>query len=261
MVKALNQRKSSTTATKAQNPDMDQPSEQEEIVPAGHDGIKIGLSPAYRTYLDARKSLAQAFKERERQDQEASRDAELRYQLCEEAINKAMKEREKAELDASDVYREDVDKAIDKASQTYKDTTKHALIECKQKIMDAWQSSMESSAEITDVCEEAIDKVMKEREKAELEALDVYRDDVDNAIEKASRTYKEKMKRALMECKQKVVDAWRGSMETSAKMTAVFEDNISMRKDEHAYNGRTEIPQLQFRKLTLFLKRKLFQNQ
>jgi hypothetical protein len=65
---------------------------------------------------------------------------------------------------------------------------------------------------------------MKAREKVELDALDVYRQDVDKAVDRASQAYRDKMKQALAECKLKVMEAWRSSMETSARMTGVFEE-------------------------------------
>ena len=165
MAKATTQRKPRTTITKDPEPILEQAREPEEV-PAdrpvdGVDAAKIALGPAYRTYLDGRKGLAQAFKEREYRDQEAYRDAERRYRLCQEAIEKAVQMREKAELDAADAHRVEVDKAIEKASQNYKDKTKLALSECKQRVMDAWKNSTETPEQMTSVCEEAIDKAMK----------------------------------------------------------------------------------------------------
>ena len=54
--------------------------------------------------------------------------------------------------------------------------------------------------------------------------MDVYRQDVDKSVDKASLAYKDKMKQALAECKLRVIDAWKSSMETSARMTGVFEE-------------------------------------
>jgi len=60
--------------------------------------------------------------------------------------------------------------------------------------MEAWRSSTDTSAPTASVCEEAVEKAMKTRRKAELDALDVYKEDVDKAIERASRTYKDSLK-------------------------------------------------------------------
>ena len=164
MAKAIKQDKSGTIVTKAQDQITGQASEPAETATGDSDPVKEAIPPAYRSYLEARKGLAEAFKGRERQDQEAYRDAERRYQLCEEAIEKAMKVREKAELDALDAYREAVGTAVDKASQVYKDKMKQARIECKQRVTDAWRSSMETSARMTGVFEE--DRNMRKEEQS-----------------------------------------------------------------------------------------------
>jgi hypothetical protein len=121
--------------------------------------FKEGARPAYLNYIDARKGLAEAFKQRVRQDKEICKDAEWRYQLCESAIEMAIKVREKGELDALDVYREDVNKAVNKASKAYKDKMEQLRIECKQRVMDAWRGSMETSTRIAGVFEQ--DRNMK----------------------------------------------------------------------------------------------------
>jgi hypothetical protein len=126
------------------------------------DEVDTGISPAYRTYLEAQKHLAKAFKGRERLYQEAYNDAESRYKLCEEAMEKAVKEREKAERDAMDMYRETVDKAIEKASGVYREKMKQALMECKQKIDDAWIAAQETSAEMTAIFEGGSKNVKKD---------------------------------------------------------------------------------------------------
>ena len=130
------------------------------------DPVKQGIRPAYRTYLEARKDLGEALRERKRLDQEASREAERRYQLCEETIERAIERREKAELDALDAYRQ----TIDKASQVYKDTMKEARIECKQRVMDAWRDSTDTSAQIAGVFRQ--DKKMERPEDEGLQFRD-----------------------------------------------------------------------------------------
>jgi hypothetical protein len=125
------------------------------------EAFKEGAQPAYRNYLDARKGLAEAFKQRVYQDQETCIEAERRYQLCEEIIAIANKMREKGELDALDAYREDVNKAVNKAvkkavkkaSQAYMEKIELLRIECKQRIMDAWRDSIVTSTQIADVFE------------------------------------------------------------------------------------------------------------
>jgi hypothetical protein len=117
------------------------------------DEVDTGISPAYRSYLEAQKGLAKAFRGRGLLYQEAYNDAERRYKLCEEAMEKAVKEREKADRDAMDMYRETVDKAIEKASGVYREKLKQALMECKQKIDDAWIAARETSAEMTAIFE------------------------------------------------------------------------------------------------------------
>jgi acyl-CoA reductase-like NAD-dependent aldehyde dehydrogenase len=121
--------------------------------------------------------------------------------------------------------------------------------------MDAWRSSADTSAQMTSVCEEVIEKAMKAREKAELNALDAYREDVDKAVDKASQAYKDKMKQALKEYRQRVMDAWRSSMETSAQMTGIFEEDGNTRKEEQSPERRSEYQRLQFREMILYLKR------
>jgi hypothetical protein len=232
MAKVMGQYRPGIVIPKAQDPINGQASEREETSNSSFNEDSSAIQPAYQAYLEGRKALAQAFRSRERHDQEAYREAERRYRLCEEAIDKAMTLREKAEQDASETYRDDVDKAVDKASQGYKDETKRALIECKQRVMDAWRSSMETPSQMTDVCEEAVEKTMKDREKAELRALESYREEVDRAVEKASHAYKSRIKQALVDCRLRVMDAWEISTETSAKMTGVFEGRYTRSQEQ-----------------------------
>ncbi len=198
------------------------------------DENKTALLPAYRTYLEGRKGLAQAFRDREQRDQEAYKDAERRYHICEQAIDNAVKAREAAEEDASADYKEDVDKGIERASLAYKDKTKQALADCKQRVVEAWRSSAETSGDMTSVSEEEIEKAMKARERVEIDALLAYRQDVDKALDRASQAYKDRLKQALGECKASVVEAWRSSMETSARMKGVFEDDRTVTAAEGA---------------------------
>jgi hypothetical protein len=252
---ATNQDKLGTIVTEAPDRTVNQILKPEETVTGDSGEVKITLGLAYRTYLEGRRNLAQAFKVRGQQDQEAYRDAEQRYRLCEEAIENAMKVRERAEKNASDAYKEDVDKAVDNASRAYKDKTKQVLTECKQRVMEAWRSSTETSKPMTSVCEEAIEKAMKAREKAELDALDAYREDVNKAVDKASRGYKDKMKQALTECMQRVMNAWINSMDTSAQMTSVFEEDRNLREDEQYPERKSGHQKLQIRETILHMKK------
>lgn len=154
MAKSMKQDKAITTVAKAQEQNPVETAELAETVTADGGETKTAVKPAYRNYLEARKGLAEAFRGRSLRDQEACKDAERRYQLCEEAIEKAMKVREKAELDALEAYREELNKAVEKASQEYKGRMKQALIECKQHVLEAWKSSMENSTRMKGIFEE-----------------------------------------------------------------------------------------------------------
>jgi hypothetical protein len=246
-----------TMASIGQDEPQDQVLGPEEPALSGEVG-KTALLPAYRTYLDGRKGLAQAFREREQRDQEAYKDAERRYHLCEQAIDRAVKARERAELDASEAYKEELDKAVEKASQTYKEKTKQALIECKQKVVDAWKSSTETSGDMTGVSEEQVDKAMKAREKAEVDALLAYRLEVDRAVDRASQAYKDEVKLALEECRKSVMEAWRTSMEASARMTGVFEEDKSIEEDEQPAANSPSAQTMQLRELAQNLKSGFF---
>ena len=238
MAKATGQRKSTVTLAEPQCQSPDQVGETETMVTEGGDGHKAALAPAYRDYLEARKALALAFKDREYRDQEAYRDGERRYRLYAEAIDRALKAREKGELDASDEYKGTVDKAIDRAAQLYREKTKQAMAECRQTIMEVWKASREAADEPTAFCEEAVEKAMRAREKSELDALSVYRLEIDRAIDRASQEYKDKLGWALVDCRQKVSEAWHSSMETSAHMTGIFEEDRSTSTEEASAERR-----------------------
>jgi hypothetical protein len=189
---------------------------------------RIALGSAYRGYLESRKTLALAFKDREMQDMEAYKNTERRYHLCREACDLALKNREKVEIEAAELFRAEVDKAIERANQVYRDRTRLALSECKQKMMDAWKESAESVTETAMVCEEAVDKAMKVRERTEMDALDAYRQDVDRAIERSSQHYKDRISRAMTECGQRVLDAWDQSMQNSASVAGIFDQDKAL---------------------------------
>jgi transketolase len=86
------------------------------------------------------------------------------------------------------------------------------------------------------VCEEAIERAMKVREKAERDALDIYRETVDSAVKKASDAYREKMRQALRDCKQTIEQTWRASMDTSAaEMTMIFHSDTGNPKGQEQF--------------------------
>lgn len=212
------------------------------------------VGPAYKAYLESRKNLALMFKEREYRDEEAYREAERQYRLCSLAIDQAVKKREKAELEAANLYQEELDRAINKASQTYKNKTKQAMIDCKQKVIDAWKNSMEASENTTVVCEESIEKAMQAREKIEIESLIAYRQEVDKAVEKTSQIYKDRITRALFECKQRIMDAWENSLETSTQMTGVFEEDKILNPVNQPSPDKVDFPKTEINNSLLKIK-------
>jgi hypothetical protein len=151
MTSVAKQQQSKKGATKAGGQTTGLTAEASETPANDFGGVEARIRPAYRAYLEAQKGLAKAFRGQECQDQEAYKDAERRYQVYEEAMERAMKAREKAERDALDIYRETVDKAVKKASDDYRERMKLALRECKRTIELVWKASRETSAEMTTV--------------------------------------------------------------------------------------------------------------
>jgi phenylalanyl-tRNA synthetase alpha subunit len=154
------------TTTKSQDQIIEPDSRPVDKAISDSERVEEGVQPAYRTYLEARKGLAKAFRLRVQQDQEAYKDAERQYQAYENAINTAIQLREKAERDALEKYREDLDIAIYKASLAYKEKLKQARMKCKQSVMDAWTNSMGTSTRMTRVFEEDRD-ITKEAQSPE----------------------------------------------------------------------------------------------
>ena len=109
----------------------------------------VGIQLAYDEYLKARKRLANAFRGREFQDREAYINAAWRYRIYEEAMEKAVKAREKAEREALNIYLNTVDKALLQASEEFRERMMQALRECRHKTEQAWQSSIEISTDMT----------------------------------------------------------------------------------------------------------------
>jgi len=108
-----------------------------------------GIQLAYDEYLKARKRLSNAFRGREFQDREAYVSAEWRYRIYEEAMEKAVKAREKAEREALNIYLNSVDRALLQASEEFRERMMQALRECRHKTEQAWQSSIETSTDMT----------------------------------------------------------------------------------------------------------------
>jgi hypothetical protein len=217
-----------STVARIPGKELDPPAGVPERADVDSSAARMALGSAYRSYLDSRKTLAQAFKDRELQDQESYKDAERRYHQCTEAVNMAVRNREKAEFDAAEVFRIETDRAIERSTQVYKDKARLVLADCKHKVMEAWKCSAEPGTETTVVCEEAVEKAMKAREKADMEALDAYRQEINQAIDRSSQHYRESIRQALAECRQRVLDAWNESMHNSAVVAGIFEQDRAL---------------------------------
>ncbi len=194
--------------------------------------VKEGVQPVYYDYIERGKALAEGFKQREPQVQEASREVEQRYQLSKEAIEIAIKVREKAEQDALVAYREELDKAVNKASQVHKDAIEIAIKvreKAEQDALVAYREELDKAVnKASQVYKETVEMAVKVREKAEQDALVASTEEVDKTVDKASQVYKDKMKQAWIDCKQRVMDAWKDSIETSVQMAGVFEQDRNM---------------------------------
>jgi len=127
-----------------------------------------GVKPAYLTYLNARKGLATAFRGRQLRDKEAYENAQQCYQAYQQAMDNAVKAKEKAEREALGLYRATVDSAVDKASQEYRERMRQASIQCKKGIDDAWKASMETSTTMAGIFEN--DEVLPPRGESEQSA-------------------------------------------------------------------------------------------
>jgi len=90
-----------------------------------------------------------------------------------------------------------------------------------------------------------------------LDALDAYKENVDKAVEKASRAYKDRMKQALTECMQRVMSAWVNSMDTSMQMTGVFTEDGNIKEEAHYHERKTGYQKLQLQVTIIRVKRKL----
>lgn len=126
----------------AQAPDVDGP-----VAPAP------GVKPAYLTYLHARKGLATAFTGRQIRDKEALEEAQQCYESYQQAMDNAVKTKEKAEREALALYKAVVESAVDKASQEYRERMRQASAQCKKAIDDAWMASMDTSTTMAGIFE------------------------------------------------------------------------------------------------------------
>ncbi len=80
--------------------------------------------------------------------------------------------------------------------------------------------------------EQAVENAFKTRQKAEREALAVYRSAVDSAVERAAQEYRERMRQASAQCKQTTDDAWKASMQTSGAMAEIFNNDQTLPQPE-----------------------------
>lgn len=76
--------------------------------------------------------------------------------------------------------------------------------------------------------EQAIENAFKTRQKAEREALAIYRSAVDSAVEKAAQEYRERMREASSQCKKTTDDSWKASMQTSGAMADIFNNDQTL---------------------------------
>ena len=200
MASTTEQQQSEKVMVKAQGEITGQASEPVQTAVPDSNGLIEGLEPAYRTYLEGRETLAEAFKQRERQDQEALREAQRQYRVSKEVIEKAIRVREKAELDARIAYTEELNKAANKVSQVYR---------------------------------EAIETAIRVREKAELDARVAYTQELDKAVNKASQVYWDKMEEARIECTQSMMNGRIHSIQTSAQAAGAFERDVNVKGPNH----------------------------
>ena len=68
----------------------------------------------------------------------------------------------------------------------------------------------------------AMSKALRTRERAEQQALDVYRRNVERAIESAGAVYRESLLQALVTCRREIQQAWMASAENSEEMRSIF---------------------------------------
>ena len=114
-------------------------------------GEHAGIQPAFRAYVQSRKGLASAFRKRARHDREAFVDAEKKLHAYEEAMQRAITEREEAEQQALKCYAEALCRSEAKASEEYRQRMRQALTQCRVAIEQAWNASVATSEDVTAV--------------------------------------------------------------------------------------------------------------
>jgi hypothetical protein len=108
--------------------------------------VQPGVEPAYTRYLHARDGLADAFKGKELYDRIAYERAQQNYRVYEETVETVISDREKAEQEALELYRQAVDAAVVTASQEYRERMKRARVACMKGTEKAWGDCIETSA-------------------------------------------------------------------------------------------------------------------
>ena len=109
------------------------------------DEMQARARMAYHSYLEAQRDVANAYRERDGQDQETFKGVEREaYKNYEKVIEKALRNREKAEQDADEACK----RAKEKAAQVYEENVKQALKDCKDTIEAAWRVSRETSEQM-----------------------------------------------------------------------------------------------------------------
>ena len=119
--------------------------------------IQPGVEPAYTRYLHARDGLADAFKGKELYDRIAYERAQQNYRVYEETVETVISDREKAEQEALELYRQAVDAAVARASQEYRERMKRARAACMKETEKAWRDCIETSAKTSSIFQD--DKV------------------------------------------------------------------------------------------------------
>ncbi len=116
-----------------------------------HQKALVEVPLAYNAYEGARKKLGDAFKGRTHHDRHAYKVAVHRYQAYELAMSKALRAREKAEQQSLELFRKNVERAIEAAGAVYRENLMQALQTCRHEIQQAWTASAETSDEMRSI--------------------------------------------------------------------------------------------------------------
>ena len=145
MATTVNQQETKKAAAKTVGQAMEVTGEDTPKAPNPFDEVQVRARMAYRSYREAQSDVANAYRERDRQDQEAFKEVEREaYKNYGKAIEKALRAREKAEQDAD----EGCKRVKEKASQVYEEAIKQALTACKGTIDEGWKVSRETSEQM-----------------------------------------------------------------------------------------------------------------